>query len=160
MLQQTFPDEIFKCLQVHESLAFIIIRTASPDGSVMDFRLERVRVPFFQRLCRLNVIMPVDEDGLECRVNDLLSENHRIAGCREYSRFVRSGFFQKFHVAFSTSGHVLLVLRFCAYGWNAHQGKQFLEESVLVLFDVLPDFGVVLFDHVVGFLFLQSAIYE
>ena len=138
VLQQAVPQEVFEGLHVHECLALVVIGAASPDGSVMDYRLERVTVPFLERLRRLHVIMTIDKHSLEGRVHCLAGEDHRVALCRIDSGLVSSGFLQQFRHPLGTENHVALVLRLCAHGRNPEESEQFLIEPFAVLIDVLP----------------------
>ena len=55
-------DKIFKCLQVHEELPLVIVRSPAPDCPVVDFRFERIGFPKFERIYRLNIIMTIHKD--------------------------------------------------------------------------------------------------
>ena len=50
-------------LEVHEHLALVVGRAARVDLAVADGRLERRRLPEVQRVDRLHVVMPVEQDG-------------------------------------------------------------------------------------------------
>ena len=82
VLQEAVPEQVLECLDMHESLAFVIIGTASPDGPVVYYRLERVAVPLLKGLRRLHIIVDIDQDGLERRVQDLAGEYDRVSLCR------------------------------------------------------------------------------
>ena len=138
VLQQAVPQEVFEGLHVHECLALVVIGTASPDGSVVDYRLERVAVPFLERLCRLYVIMAIDQYGPERRVHCLAGEDYRVALCRIDSGLVHTGLPEQLRHSLRTKYHVALVLLLCAHGRNPEKGEQFLIEPFAVLIDVLP----------------------
>ena len=143
VLEQSVPYKVLESLHMHKSLALVIIGTASPDGSVVDFRLERIRIPFFERFCRLHIIMTVNQCRLICRVNDLLPEDYRIPLCREHTGLICTGLPEKLSITLRTLPHVLFVLRLRADRRYSHKREQFLEEPVLVFLNVLPDSGLV-----------------
>ena len=80
--EETAPEQVLECLKVHECLALVVIGTASPDGPVVYYRLERVAVPLLKGLRRLHIIVAIDQDGLERRVQDLAGEYDRVSLCR------------------------------------------------------------------------------
>ena len=57
MLERTLTHHELECLDMHEKLAFIVICSAGVDSSVADFRLERIRVPQFDRVYRLDAFL-------------------------------------------------------------------------------------------------------
>ena len=64
VFQEAVPDEILEGLDMHECLSLVVIGASSPDCAVVDFRLERVGIPFLERFSRLYVVVAIDEDGL------------------------------------------------------------------------------------------------
>ena len=63
MLQRTLANHKLECLDVHEELALVIVCTTRIDCSVTDLWLERIRMPEFDRVNRLNVVVAVNEDS-------------------------------------------------------------------------------------------------
>ena len=116
-----FPglDKIFKGFYVHEQLAFVIVCSAGvdgiPSGRIFLYDgLERIGVPFLQRLRRLDIIVAIDHDGLQFRVDYLLAEDHRVAVAGVYTSLIRSGLHQQDRQPFSAATHVFLMFLFGA----------------------------------------------
>ena len=93
-------------------------------------------MPKLDRVYRLYVIMSVDKYCRQRWVYELLSEDHRMAGCRIYCSFICARLLQEFDKTLCTALHVRLVLLQRTHGRNSQQRKQFLEESVSICLDI------------------------
>ena len=96
MLQRTTANHELESLYVHEKLALVVIGSTGIDGSVTDFRLERVRMPEFDRIHRLHIVMSVHKDCRKRRINEFLTEHHRMSSSLIYSSLISTGILQKF----------------------------------------------------------------
>ena len=110
MLQTALAHHELEGLDVHEKLSLVVIRSTRIDCPVTDFRLERIGVPQFDRIHRLDIIMAVNEYGRKRRIHCLLSEYYRMAGSRIDGSLVCASFFQELHQSLRTAQHVRLVL--------------------------------------------------
>ena len=136
------PHQIFKGLDVHEQLSLVIIRPPCIDGVpsarvLPDDRLERIRIPLFQGLRRLDIVVAVDQDGLQGGIDGLARENYGITIARADLYMVGTGFGEEGGKSFRTPLHVGFMLRLRAHGRNPEQGEQFAKEPVPVVHDVL-----------------------
>ena len=141
MVQLPGPDLVLECLDVHEKLALVVIRSPAPDsvtalGILADHGFEWVGDPFVKRFRRLYIIVPIDKYRLPFRIDDFLPENHRIAITRIDSGLVCSCFEQKSPEGFGAADHVRLVFLPGTDRRNAEKGEQFLEEPVSVVSDI------------------------
>ena len=137
VVQLPCADEELERLDVHEELALVVVCAAAPDGPVMYDGLEGVCAPLIQRLRRLDIVVPVDQDGLEGRVNHFLAIYDGVAVGRRDFREVGAGLHEEDGQPFGTAAHVILVLSLRADGRDAQQRKQLFVETFLVLFDVI-----------------------
>ena len=142
MVKEPRPHLVLKSLEVHEQLPLVVIGSAGVNsllpGSriVGNNRLERVCTPFFKRLRRLHVIVPVNQDGLGGA--DVLAAEDDGMACRFINiGLVRARLHQKFHKAFRAAAHIGLVLGLGADGRDPQQRKKLFEKTFLVLLDVL-----------------------
>ena len=63
MLESSLTHHELKGLDMHEKLSLVIVCSTGIDRSIADLRLKRIRVPEFDRVYRLHVIMAVNEHG-------------------------------------------------------------------------------------------------
>ena len=90
MVKQPAAHLLLEGLQMHEELTLVVVGAAAPYGPVVNDRLEGIAVPFVQRLGRLDVVMPIDQNRFSLRINDFLSEDDRVARAWTDLRFVSS----------------------------------------------------------------------
>ena len=121
VLQPSRSHKIFESLYMHEGLPFVVIGTARIDGTVPDDRLERIGIPQFDRVDRLDIVMPVNQDRLCRRVYDFLTEYDRMPRSRIYRSPVRSGSKKEFRQTHGATLHIWLVLREGTYRRNTEQ---------------------------------------
>ncbi len=142
MMKEPRPHLVLKGLQVHEQLPFVVIGAAGIDGFLprcrvgCDDGLEGVRTPLLQRLRRLHVIVPINEDGL-WRADVLVAIDHGMAGRVVYGGLVHARFLEERHQALCAAAHIGPVLRLGADGRNPEERKQLLVKTFFVLLDVL-----------------------
>ena len=136
MLQATFAHHELESLDMHEELSLIIICSTGIDCTVSDFRLKRIRVPELDRIYRLHVIMAVHQNCRKRRIDHLLSEHYRMAGCRKYRCLVCASLHKKLDKTLRATLHIWLVLLKRAHGRNSQKREQFLEEPFLIGFNV------------------------
>ena len=133
-------DQVFEHLDVHEVLALVVVRTAAPDGAVLDDRFVRLCVPELERFFRLDVIVAVDHDGGGLRIEFLLRKDHRVAGRLADLRRVDAGCLEQFYNLLRAAVHILLVDGIGADGRDAELLEELVEETFFVLLDVLFHF--------------------
>ena len=66
-------------LEVHEHLALVVGRAARVELAVADGGLERRRLPQVERIHRLHVVVPVEEDGRRARRAQPVAVDDRVA---------------------------------------------------------------------------------
>ena len=125
--------QILKSLDMHERLALVVVCPAGVDGAVTDLRLEGVRLPEFQRIDGHDVVVAIDQDRRRFGIEFLFPEYNRVPG----GLIDGAGLFQQFDQPFGATVHVRLVGGFRTDGRNAEQREQFLQETLVVLFNVL-----------------------
>ena len=133
--------EIFKSLDVHKELTFVIVGSTGIDGLLtgrvlLDHRLERIRVPLFKRLRRLHVIVAINHHSLPLRVDDLLAEHHRITLARIDSGLVGPSLQKQLLQPLGATFHILLVVLLRADGRNPQEREQLLEEPFPVFLNI------------------------
>ena len=101
--------QIFERLDVHERLALVVIRTACVDGSVADLRLKGRGDPQVERIDRHHVVVAVDQDGRQFRIDQLFTVDHRMSGGLHDLGLVGAGSQQQLGQALGTTVHVGLV---------------------------------------------------
>lgn len=107
--------EIFECLDVHETLALVVVRSAAPDGAVLDDGLVRVCLPQVERLCGLHVVVAVNQHGGKFRIDFLLGIDHRVArGLADFNLVGTGGLYEACELL-GAAAHILLVLRIGTY---------------------------------------------
>ena len=136
VVESGFLYHIFKCLEMHEELSLVIVRTPAVDGTISDLRLERIGFPEFERIDRLYIIMSVDEYGRKRRVDCLLCEYDRMALCRKDLGAVGSGFKKELGEPLRTTEHVILMRLQRAHRRNPYEREKLLQEPVPVLFNI------------------------
>ena len=133
--------EIFKSLDVHKELTFVIVGSTGIDGLLtgrvlFDHRFERIRVPLFKRLRRLHVIVAINHHSLPLRVDDLLAEHHRITLARIDSGLVGPSLQKQLLQPLGATFHILLVVLLRADGRNPQEREQLLEEPFPVFLNI------------------------
>ena len=130
-------NQIFESLDVHERLALVVIRTPRIDGPVADLRLEGRGDPQVERIDRHHVVVAVDQDGRQLRIDQLFAVDHRVSGRLHDLGLVGPGSQQQLGQTLGTTIHVGLVCFFGTDGRNAEQREQFVQEALAIVFNVL-----------------------
>ena len=110
MFESTLTYHELESLDMHEKLSLVVISSTCIDGSITNLRLERIRMPQFDRIDRLNVIMTIDEHCRKRRIYHLLSEDHRMSCCRIYCSLICSCLHKKLNKTLSTALHIRFML--------------------------------------------------
>ncbi len=110
--------KVFKSLDVHKRLSFIVVGTACINGSVSYFRFKRRRIPQVYRIFRLHIVVSVHQDGGFLRINDFFCIDHRMTGRRVYFCIIGPRFCQKLCILQRTSLHI-----FCMFLLRTYRGN-------------------------------------
>ena len=128
----------FEGLHVHEKLPFIVARTAGKNGAfrmdvgLFDDGLKGGCIPQFQRVCRLHVVVSINQNSGRIGRNDFLTVHHRIPRCgNNFNVFTACGFELLGHQfrAFLNVPGVRWVGR---DGWDTKQFEQLFKEAISV----------------------------
>jgi hypothetical protein len=84
----------------------------------------------------LNVIMPINEDGRLRRIYDLFAVHDGVASGGAYLHLLQANLLHTLLDFLGTTGYIPFVLGVCAYTGDAEQVEEFVEEAVLVGFDI------------------------
>ena len=79
-------DRFLNAEDVGKNLTFVIRRAARKNVSVLQNRLERRRFPQLERVRRLHIVMPVNENGAPPFLMFVPRPNNRMAGSRNQLR--------------------------------------------------------------------------
>jgi len=117
---------------VQPELAFVVDAAARVDVAIADRGLERGRGPELERLRRLHVVMPVDEDRRRARRRlSPLCEHHRMS--RGRMRLDREPDARKMSVQpGGGGGDIACALRARAHTRDAQEGEEVVMQALIV----------------------------
>ena len=72
-------EERLKRGEVDDDLSLIVGRAAAEHAAISNDRLEWTRLPKVERVARLHVVVPVDDDRWQLRIFDSLTNNDRVS---------------------------------------------------------------------------------
>ena len=119
-------------LDVHVKLPFVIGGTPREDLAVLYDRIEGAAVPELQRIRRLYIIMPVDEDGGFGWVGDLFGVDDGMPFGGVDLGLAGAGVEEPLSYGFRTFFQVFLMLAAGADRWDAEEFQQFAEKTVFI----------------------------
>ena len=75
----TRAEERLKRGEVNDDLSLIVGGATTEHATVPNDRLERTRLPEVERVARLHVVVPVDDDRWQLRIFDSFTNNDRVS---------------------------------------------------------------------------------
>ena len=112
-----------KSLDVHKELTLVVAGAASKNGSVgvngggANFGLKGWSRPQIQGICRLHVVVAVDQNGWARGIDEVLAVDYRISRCGTDFDVLCSGFGQKVGDGIGRGKHRIFVSRICRNTW-------------------------------------------
>ena len=137
--QASVLDHRFHGLHVHVELAFVIRAPPGVDEPVLHHRIEGAAVPKVQWVRGLHIVVTINQHGRLGRVDDLLPINDRMSLGGAYFHLFQPGFLHTLFHGFSAPGDIGLVLGIGAHTGDAQEVQQFVQEALLLAFDVGVD---------------------
>jgi len=133
--------EGFERLDVGVHLALVVDGAAGVDVTVADFRFEGRGDPEFERVGRLDVVVPVAENGgLAGGVEPVGIDERMALGGYDFDVF-EAGSLQRVGRELGRAGHVTGVFRQRGDAGNANELEEFFEQAGAVGVDPLVDGG-------------------